>query len=660
MKKFLVAVLSFLTVFTAFGCSCTTGDTSSSSSSSSSSTEEKEESKYPETGEYILQNGASDYKIVIAEDASATAQYAAKEFQFFFKDATGVTLPVITDAGISYTKDSKYISVGENALSERAEIVLNKAELKRSGVRVITEGDSLFLCGGSDEAALYAVYTWLAEELHYEFYYDEIWEIDKEVRNIKLLDYDLTDIPKIDLRKYSMKKVHESVSTSSRLRLSNSPLVVGSTYLTILNKYGAIDGVLTTYYIPKSKYYDEHPGWYSPTNNHACLTGSSDMNGEYNDKEYQALVDELTNILTQSFTQDLVGNRVVFGGADEGAGCTCKTCIKECEKYGAYSGSFIKLCNDVRAKVDAWMASEEGAPYAREWTLEPLIYAGYFEAPVKVDENGEKQVTIRCAEGVIPYWAPLNTELLLPIEHEDNKNNYESLYNWQLCADKYSAWLYSTNYKDFMLHLDSHRTVLEYIKIMSEYGCNYMAIEGQVAQAGLTTGWDMVQTYVLCKLMWNAELDVQELIANWFNAVYGPAASIMMEVYEESRVNLQMMSDNGFRRATNAYRDQLKPEHYNTSLLLRWLDMYDQALDTVDKEGGTAIMKKMIRAERVSTLYTYLELNYTSLTRENVNKYATQFFEDCAHIQLTGMREAMDKTNEKTLKSKYANYGYEE
>lgn len=655
MKKFLAVLLGFITAFTAFGCFRETGSASSSSSDSIL----EEESKYPETDEYILRNGASEYKIVIANNASTAIQYAANELQYFFEDATDITLPIVSDAGLTYTTESKYLSIGENAISVAAEIELDKKALGTSGVRLITEGNSLFFCGGSEEGTLYAVYTWLSEELDYEFYYDEIWDIQKGVRNLKLRNYDLTDIPDFEVRRYSKKKIHENVSMSSRLRVSNGPLF-NTINLKIFGKQAMSDGVLTTHYIKKADYFEDHPGWYSPTNGHACLTASSNMDGVYNAEEYEALINELAWILEESFKADPIGTRVVFGGADEGAACTCLVCQKERDYYGEYSGSFIKLCNDVRALVDAWMESEEGKPYAREWTLEPLIYAGYFEAPVKVDENGEKYPTIRCADGVIPWWAPLNTELLLPIEHEDNANNYNSLYNWQLCSDSMTGWLYDTNYKDFMLHLDSHKTVIQYFKIMKELDCAYMSVEGQVAQSGLTTGWDMVQTYVLCKAMWDVNVDVQELIANWFKAAYGPAADIMTEVYQESRINLQMMSDNGFRRSTNAYRDQLKPAHYNTSLLLRWLDMYDKALETVDKEGGTAIMKKMIRAERVSTLYTYLELNYTSLTAANVNAYATQFFDDCAHIQLQCMREATDLTNTKTLKAKYALYGYKE
>ena len=204
------------------------------------------------------------------------------------------------------------------------------------------------------------------------------------------------------------------------------------------------------------------------------------------------------------------------------------------------------------------------------------------------------------------------------------------------------------------------------MKIMKDYNCNYMFIEGQVAQTGLTTGWDMLQNYILCKLMWDLDADTDQLIENWFDVVYGPASDIMQEVYQESCVNLQRMSDkelmgeNVLRRYKNAYRDMMKAVYYEKALLLRWIDMYEEALYLVEVEGGTEVMRKMILAERLSTVYTYLELNYTTLTADTVNAYATQFFNDCDYTQLYCMREATDLTNRKTLKAKYALYGYKE
>lgn len=45
----------------------------------------------------IVENGASDYRIVIARDASVQENYAAQELQKHIEEMTGLQLPIVAD-----------------------------------------------------------------------------------------------------------------------------------------------------------------------------------------------------------------------------------------------------------------------------------------------------------------------------------------------------------------------------------------------------------------------------------------------------------------------------------------------------------------------------------------------------------------------------------
>ena len=55
---------------------------------------------------YLVKDGRSPYRIVIPEDASSVIRFAAGELQMFFREATGITLPVEGDEGESFDEDA--------------------------------------------------------------------------------------------------------------------------------------------------------------------------------------------------------------------------------------------------------------------------------------------------------------------------------------------------------------------------------------------------------------------------------------------------------------------------------------------------------------------------------------------------------------------------
>ena len=107
---FIVAILAFSIV----GCNKTDNSGSDSVNVSDSGgaepTVENENHRfsYKETNEYLIKNGTTEYKIVIpSENVSAELNIARDELVRLFKEATGVTLEAISDAGKSHDANGK-------------------------------------------------------------------------------------------------------------------------------------------------------------------------------------------------------------------------------------------------------------------------------------------------------------------------------------------------------------------------------------------------------------------------------------------------------------------------------------------------------------------------------------------------------------------------
>ena len=67
----------------------------------------------------------------------------------------------------------KYISLGQNELWKAADISLEEG-LGNDGTQMVTKGNSVFLFGNTEKAALYAVYDFLYYTLNFDYMYKEL------------------------------------------------------------------------------------------------------------------------------------------------------------------------------------------------------------------------------------------------------------------------------------------------------------------------------------------------------------------------------------------------------------------------------------------------------------------------------------------------------
>ena len=113
---------------------------------------------------WLTNRGTSDYKIVIPTEASDTEKHAAEELQYFIKESTMCTLPIITDQGLNNDNSKYYLSVGNTTLlSSQTDVIVSKDNPRNAPV-IQTRDNTVYIAGAYDEGTLYAVYKFL----HYQ------------------------------------------------------------------------------------------------------------------------------------------------------------------------------------------------------------------------------------------------------------------------------------------------------------------------------------------------------------------------------------------------------------------------------------------------------------------------------------------------------------
>ena len=204
MKKVISVVLTLVLLLAVFvGCDNTPDNPDTPSKPQINKTDIK-----------IVDNGATDYKVVVPSGASNFVNTAASELVNFVKEATGATLPVTTD-GEEFSSAAKVISLGKTTVFDGSGVKLTE-KLRETGYVMKRKGNTLIINAKDDNGIVSAVYDMLGYMLGLEFYsYDE-YTLDK-TDTLYMLDFDLEFVPSIDMRDIMMRSLNTNYRQRMRL-----------------------------------------------------------------------------------------------------------------------------------------------------------------------------------------------------------------------------------------------------------------------------------------------------------------------------------------------------------------------------------------------------------------------------------------------------------
>ena len=207
---------------------------------------------------YLVRDGATDYVIVYPEgNTDEQVTFAAQELVDLFYLATGLELPVMTDAEAKSAGKNAVLSLGKTSYLTNQEYISEVGKLNQSGYIIRTEGANVLMLGKSGSGTLYAAYEFLHMQFGFKtFAIDEI-AIERNVTEKVLYNFNVTDNPDFEYRLTTSGETNNDTTFMNRLRIQNSndlwiPLggVVWHNYLDVL---------------PYSEYGAEHPDWYNST-----------------------------------------------------------------------------------------------------------------------------------------------------------------------------------------------------------------------------------------------------------------------------------------------------------------------------------------------------------------------------------------------------------
>jgi len=427
----------------------------------------------------INASNSSRSSIVIAPNASDICQKAATELQKYIKNATGLTLKIVN------TPDqNSNIIIGQGSYIAGFLKDASSSKLDADGYCLKTVGNDLVIAGGSNKGALFAVYTFLENYLGYRLYAPGVMKTPS-LRDIRLTSVNLTENPALTFRDVFYSPAFDSLYADWH------KLTPART------SYSSVFGIWshTTFDImPPSKYAKEHPEYYI-------------MDKKQQPAQINFSNPEVYNIvlgwLNGKIKSQPQYNYWSVGQEDNSTYCNTDECQKIIAQTGSPAGPVVLFANKI-------------AQFFPKKQISTLAYSFSRKPPVNVTLANNLNIMF-CANiknYVSPYTGP------------DDANMRSDLEGWQKLTKNIFVWDYIIDYSAVESIYPNLLSLKPNLKFFINKG-----VSGYYAQGNFYEGGEFAElrTYLMAKLLWNADIDDKAVIDDFLAGFYGNAAPYMKQ-----------------------------------------------------------------------------------------------------------------------------------
>ena len=609
MKKLVCLILAILLCCSVVACSSPTGAGGNSNTISDTST-------------YLVENGSSEYKIVLPADATETEKFAASELALFFGDCVGKEPQTVYDDAVTVNFKGKYLSVGDTSFYEQSGMTLDKAELGTDGYKILTKDNTVIMNAAGENGKMYSVYEFLDRNLGVKFYAaDEIKTPAAD--DVYLKNFNLTDIPDFkgrDVHFYSFfyntnPNFAPRMRTTSRRTVFTDANGEGSPWSTLWDH--------DQFTILPPEEYGDNEGWYVMKEgeyNSLCWT---------NPDVQEQFIENLKSFI------DAEPDKIFFSIAQEDGAepCTCDACKASDAQY-THAGTMMRFNNAVGKAI------KEAYP-DREIYLVAFAYQNTIAAPVKRDDAGNiildgngKALPIDSSvigeDNIVIRYAPLyncyshefmDEECNEQVSHmsQFSAKPSDTIIGWSAVVDHMAAWSYCTAFGVYTVNFNNFSTIQQNYRTMRDYGFIDVLDQGPSDTTG--TAFESLRIYVQSQLMWDVDRDFNALVDDFMDNFYKDAAAEMKEYYEYIRLHYAYLEAtctdrNGFHfipSGSGLSQKIVDEAYFPREVLDNMKEILERALAKANAVEDVSLRDKLVRRIETETLeYRYLQLELYS------------------------------------------------
>ncbi len=442
----------------------------------------------------------AEYAIVVPAKPTPVLEYAATELRDWTERLVGVRLAVVTNAA----PPAKAICLGG----------ASEAELGPDGFRLQVEGERFRIFGAGDDqrGIIYGVYE-LLERFGGIGWFASWWTVVPKAERLAVpATLAMREVPAFPFREPFDYDINRHPEFAARLRRNcvtwGTPIPPRMGGLA-RRPAKVLKGHTANILCPVERHFDAHPEWFSEIagrrvreKTQLCLTNPE-------------LIEFVKSNFVAAVKADPEASGYSFGNNDWLNCCTCPKCKAVNDAEGSQAGTTLRMCN---------LLGEELEKLAPGKTVKFPAYQ-YTRRPPKLT---------RPRDNVLVDFAPIESDYSRPLPENpqaDSRQICEDIRGWGRLASKAGLYVfdYVTNFESYYSPFPNVLTLQGNIRFFRDQQVRILYEEG--AHTTPHAAFAELKTWLIAKLMWNPDLEVQAAIDRFFQGFYGPAAAPFVRRY---------------------------------------------------------------------------------------------------------------------------------
>ena len=504
----------------------------------------------------------SRYRIVIPSAATAHELKASKVLQDYLLQISGTALPIIS----AEKSVSPYeIVLGQNERLDELDISVNLNALEEDGFVIKTDSLRLIIAGGNKKGTLFGVYTFLEKYLGCRMYSPNV-KVIPEQKQIKLGNIDDLQVPVIRFR-----DTHYRITWDAEYldwhKLSHDENGNRTDWGMWVHTFHDL--------LPPDIYFNEHPEYFSMVNGkriptQLCLTN-------------QDVLEITVQNLRKKIAENPIATYWSVSQNDNRNYCTCENCQEIDDREGSPSGSIINFVNQVADQFPDKVISTLAYEYGRKApkTLLPRKNVNIMLCSIEVFRN-------------------------LSIEEDSTSADFRrDVEEWGQIANDIIVWDYVIQFPNLISPFPNLQVLQPNIQFFTKHGVSAMFEQGNREVGG---EFAELRAYLISKLLWDPNLNVDTLMNDFLAGYYGVAAKPVSKYIDEMR---EALLDSGAPLRIFGSPNEAATSYLTVELIERYEELFDEAEAAV---ADSAELLERVRIARLPLDFAIMEQakkNYT-------------------------------------------------
>ncbi len=538
----------------------------------------------------LFTGGKTEYSIVLAEDASPSEEWAAQELQHWLKEVSGIEFPLVKGVAPE-GKPAILVGLGQSAKSLLgAETVV--PSVTDESFTYLNRGPSIVIWGGKQRGTQYGILSFLERELGVRWYTPSV-SVAPSRATFTFMELNHSEAPGVRVRNdFYFEAFNPTWAARNRINgamgLREQPGGVES--------YWAVH----TFYplMPPDEFFGEHPEYYSlidgartHDNAQLCIT-NPDVVRILTERIKKVMRDEPGHLIYDVSQNDCHNP------------CQCENCQAIAKAEESESGPIINLVNQIAENVEKEFPDKFIGTLAYQYTRKPCK-------------------TLKPRHNVVVRLCSIECCFSHDFQGcKENQSFVDDLTKWAKIAPHLYIWDYVVNFSHYIMPYPNFKVLQPNLQLLQK--SNAIGIMEQAAYQSRGGEFAELRAYVLSKLLWNPDTNLEPVIDDFMYGYYGRAGQYVREYFDllHGRITADTHIHLGLRPEDPIFSDEFVRESINIFEKARVVADNDEIRKRVEMASLPVLYLKCKRTPEIAredgTYARFCEI----AEREGVTHYA--------------------------------------